>query len=69
VATSLNDCLCREREEAMTRLSSEQVLKDNNVSDPTSVTTLHLTYKALSDVRFDTLLFYVRFCGYNDQSY
>ncbi|KAK7335616.1 hypothetical protein VNO80_27556 [Phaseolus coccineus] len=34
----------------MTRLSSEQVLKDNNVSDPISVTTLHLTYKALSDI-------------------
>ncbi|WVZ00304.1 hypothetical protein V8G54_026373 [Vigna mungo] len=35
---------------AMTRLNFEQVLKDNNVSDPSSVTTLHLTYKALSDI-------------------
>ncbi|BAT92101.1 hypothetical protein LR48_Vigan05g166000 [Vigna angularis] len=34
----------------MTRLNFEQVLKDNNVSDPSSVTTLHLTYKALSDI-------------------
>lgn len=53
----------------MTRLNVEQVLKDNNASDPSSVTTLHLTYKALSDVKFYALLFYVRFCGYNDQSY
>ncbi|XP_014522663.1 dynein regulatory complex subunit 3 [Vigna radiata var. radiata] len=34
----------------MTRLNVEQVLKDNNASDPSSVTTLHLTYKALSDI-------------------
>ncbi|RDY02982.1 Protein phosphatase 1 regulatory subunit 7 [Mucuna pruriens] len=34
----------------MTRLSSDQVLKDNNAADPTSVTTLHLTHKALSDI-------------------
>ncbi|XP_020238169.1 uncharacterized protein LOC109817350 [Cajanus cajan] len=34
----------------MTRLSSEQVLKDNNTADPTSVLTLHLTHKALSDI-------------------
>ncbi|CAL0332146.1 unnamed protein product [Lupinus luteus] len=35
----------------MNRLSYEQVLKDNNVSgDSTSVLTLHLNYKALSDV-------------------
>ncbi|KAL2590152.1 hypothetical protein AAZV13_13G274900 [Glycine max] len=33
----------------MARLSSDQVLKDNNAADPTSVTTLHLTHKALSD--------------------
>ncbi|KAL2590153.1 hypothetical protein AAZV13_13G274900 [Glycine max] len=34
----------------MARLSSDQVLKDNNAADPTSVTTLHLTHKALSDI-------------------
>ncbi|XP_059428972.1 ruvB-like protein 1 [Corylus avellana] len=34
----------------MTRLSSEQVLKDNSTSDPNSVSSLKLTYKALSDV-------------------
>lgn len=34
----------------MTRLSSEQVLRDNNTSDPDSVSSLKLTYKALSDV-------------------
>ncbi|KAK7402050.1 hypothetical protein VNO78_14009 [Psophocarpus tetragonolobus] len=34
----------------MTRLSSEQVLKDNNAADPTSVTSLYLTHKALSDI-------------------
>ncbi|XP_040994930.1 dynein regulatory complex subunit 3 [Juglans microcarpa x Juglans regia] len=34
----------------MTRLSSEQVLKDNATSDPNSVPSLKLTYRALSDV-------------------
>ncbi|CAL5200609.1 unnamed protein product [Lathyrus oleraceus] len=34
----------------MTRLSSEQVLKDNNAADPSSISSLHLTHKALSDV-------------------
>ncbi|KAE8037396.1 hypothetical protein FH972_009985 [Carpinus fangiana] len=34
----------------MTRLSSEQVLKGNTTSDPNSVSSLKLTYKALSDV-------------------
>ncbi|KAF7805733.1 Protein phosphatase 1 regulatory subunit 7 [Senna tora] len=34
----------------MTRLDSEQVLKDNNTRDPNSISTLHLTHKALSDV-------------------
>ncbi|KAL5132039.1 Protein phosphatase 1 regulatory subunit 7 [Glycine soja] len=34
----------------MARLSSDQVLKDNNAADPTSVTTLYLTHKALSDI-------------------
>ncbi|RZB76535.1 Protein phosphatase 1 regulatory subunit 7 isoform C [Glycine soja] len=36
----------------MARLSSDQVLKDNNAADPTSVTTLYLTHKALSDITF-----------------
>ncbi|AES67115.1 putative leucine-rich repeat domain, L domain-containing protein [Medicago truncatula] len=34
----------------MTRLSSEQVLKDNNAVNPSSISSLHLTHKALSDV-------------------
>ncbi|KAK7272241.1 hypothetical protein RJT34_28719 [Clitoria ternatea] len=34
----------------MTRLSFEQVLKDNNAGDPDSIITLQLTHKALSDV-------------------
>ncbi|KAJ1408476.1 Leucine-rich repeat [Sesbania bispinosa] len=34
----------------MTRLSSEQLLKDNNGADSSSVTNLQLTHKALSDV-------------------
>ncbi|KAJ7948029.1 Protein phosphatase 1 regulatory subunit 7 [Quillaja saponaria] len=34
----------------MTRLSSEQVLKDNNTREPNSISTLHLSFKALSDV-------------------
>ncbi|KAK7324848.1 hypothetical protein VNO77_28727 [Canavalia gladiata] len=34
----------------MTRLSSEQVLKDNNTGDSSSVISLQLTHKALSDV-------------------
>ncbi|KAL2331908.1 hypothetical protein Fmac_019489 [Flemingia macrophylla] len=34
----------------MTRLSSDQVLKDNNAADPSSVVTLHLTHRALSDI-------------------
>ncbi|KAK4255268.1 hypothetical protein QN277_008286 [Acacia crassicarpa] len=34
----------------MTRLNSEQVLKENNTRDPGSISTLHLNHKALSDV-------------------
>ncbi|KAI9107645.1 hypothetical protein K1719_021308 [Acacia pycnantha] len=34
----------------MTRLNSEQVLKENNTRDPSSISTLHLNHKALSDV-------------------
>lgn len=34
----------------MTRLSTEQVLKDNKNGDPKSITSLSLTHKALSDV-------------------
>ena len=45
----------------MTRLSSEQVLKDNTTSDPNSVSSLKLTYKALSDVRCRSVLFSICF--------
>ncbi|KAG5578048.1 hypothetical protein H5410_058182 [Solanum commersonii] len=36
----------------MAVLSSKQVLKDNNTTDPSSITSLTLTHKALSDVQF-----------------
>lgn len=36
----------------MAVLSSKQVLKDNNTTDPSSITSLTLTHKALSDVKF-----------------
>ena len=38
----------------MTRLSSEQVLKDNNTRDPSAVEALSLNHRALSDVRTHT---------------
>ena len=52
-------------------LSSNEVLKDNNAVDATSVTTLYLTHKALSDVSFksNTLLFSVSLYTFNHQKY
>lgn len=35
---------------AMTRLTTDQILKDNRTRDPDSITSLTLTHKALSDV-------------------
>uniref|UniRef100_A0A0R0JW28 Uncharacterized protein n=1 Tax=Glycine max TaxID=3847 RepID=A0A0R0JW28_SOYBN len=51
--------------------SSNEVLKDNNAVDATSVTTLYLTHKALSDVSFksNTLLFSVSLYTFNHQKY